>query len=54
LFSWHPAPAGNSEAASNRVVRVTTHFQINLAFVRSCSERRQATRWQHGQPWFYL
>src|SRR5216683_6289462 len=26
----------------------------HLALVRSWCGRRQAARWQHGQPWFYL
>lgn len=53
-FSWHPAPAGNSDVASNRVVGVTTHFRITLGVRSVCFWRRQAARWQPGQPWFYL
>ncbi len=52
-FSWHPAPAGSSDA----LISLCTSPRISgshLAFVRSSSGRRQATRWQHGQPWFYL
>lgn len=53
-FSWHPAPAGRSDAASIALFAALRISGSHLAFVRSPSGRRQAVRWQHGQPWFYL
>jgi hypothetical protein len=53
-FSWHPAPAGSSDAASVGWFASLRISGSHLALVRSCSGRRQATRWQLGQPWFYL
>src|SRR6476661_9467081 len=53
-FSWHPAPAGSSDAASIVLIASLRISGSDLAFVRSCSGRRQAAGWQLGQPWFYL
>lgn len=54
-FSWHPAPAGNCNAALIALFCVTTLFSGSHLGVRSILLwRRQAARWPHGQPWFYL
>jgi len=53
-FSWHPAPAGSSDILPIALFALPRIFRITPRSVRSFPERRQATRWQHGQPWFYL
>src|SRR4029077_18170661 len=52
-FSWHPAPASSSDAASIVLIASLTISGSDWAFVGFSSERRQAVRGL-GQPWFYL